>query len=65
VRLILEITRTCHGRYEGCLTLPETGDQHDFAGLLELVAILEDQLESGPCPGPPPARPGPGGTAPP
>ena len=44
MRLVLDITRTRDGRYEGCLTVAETGGQHEFAGILELLAILEEQL---------------------
>jgi hypothetical protein len=44
VRLVLEVTKTREGRYEGSLTVPGTGAQHDFAGILELLAILEEQL---------------------
>jgi hypothetical protein len=44
VRLVLEITKTREDRYEGRLIVPETGAQHDFAGILELLAILEEQL---------------------
>lgn len=44
MRLILDITRTRAGRYEGWLTVPGAGTQHDFAGILELLAILEEQL---------------------
>jgi hypothetical protein len=44
VRLVLDITRTRDGRYEGRVTVPETGVQHDFAGILELLAILEEQV---------------------
>jgi len=44
VRLVLDVTKTCDGRYEGCLIVPETGARHDFAGILELLAILEEQL---------------------
>jgi hypothetical protein len=44
VRLVLDITKTSDGRYEGGLTVPGTGAQHDFAGILELLAILEEQL---------------------
>jgi hypothetical protein len=44
VRLVLEITKTREDRYEGRLIVPETGVQHDFAGILELLAILEEQL---------------------
>lgn len=45
MRLVLDVTKTCDGRYEGRLTVPETGAQHEFAGILELLAILEEQLE--------------------
>jgi hypothetical protein len=41
MRLILEITKTRSGRYEGHITLPGTTGQWDFAGILELLAILE------------------------
>jgi len=44
VRLVLDVTKTRDGRYEGRLTRPGTGVQHDFAGILELLAILEEQL---------------------
>lgn len=42
MRLVLDITKTRDGRYEGRVTVPETGGQHDFAGILELLAILEE-----------------------
>jgi hypothetical protein len=54
VRLVLDITKTCDGRYEGRLTVPETGVQQDFSGILELLAILEEHL------GPEDAGPGDG-----
>jgi hypothetical protein len=44
VRLVLDITRTRDGRYEGRLTVAGTGSQHDFSGILELLAILEEHL---------------------
>ena len=44
VRLVLDVTKTREGRYEGRLTVPLTGAHHDFAGILELLAILEEQL---------------------
>src|SRR5215471_13539485 len=44
VRLVLDIARTRDGRYEGHVTVPGSGGRHDFAGILELLAILEDQL---------------------
>ena len=46
MRLVLDITKTRDGRYEGRLMVPGTGAQHDFAGILELLAILEEQLGS-------------------
>ncbi len=44
MRLVLDITKTGDGRYEGRLTVAGTGAQYDFAGILELLAILEEQL---------------------
>ena len=44
VRLVLDVTKTLEGRCEGRLIVPETGAQHDFAGILELLAILEEEL---------------------
>ena len=44
MRLVLDISKTRDGRYEGRLTVLETGAQYDFAGILELLAILEEQL---------------------
>jgi hypothetical protein len=44
VRLILDITKTCDGRYEGRVTVLGTGGQHNFTGILELLAILEERL---------------------
>jgi hypothetical protein len=44
VRLVLDITKANDGRYEGRLTVPETAAQHDFSGILELLAILEEQI---------------------
>jgi hypothetical protein len=44
VRFVLDITKTRDGSYEGRLTVTGTGAQHDFAGILELLAILEEQL---------------------
>jgi hypothetical protein len=46
VRLVPGITKTREGRYEGRLTVPGTGAQQDFAGVLELLAILEEQFGS-------------------
>jgi hypothetical protein len=44
MRLVLDITKTPEGRYEGHVTVPGTPDGQDFAGILELLAILEQQL---------------------
>ncbi len=44
MRLVLDVAKTREGRYEGSLTVPGTGAQHYFAGILELLAILEEQL---------------------
>lgn len=44
MRLVLDITKTRAGRYEGRLTVPGTGSQQDFAGILELMEILEERL---------------------
>jgi hypothetical protein len=59
VRLVLDVTKTYDGRYEGRLTVAETGVQHDFSGILELLAILEEHLgpeEAGPGHGEVPGR---------
>jgi hypothetical protein len=42
VRLVLDITKTRDGRYEGRVTVPGTSARSDFAGILELMGILED-----------------------
>lgn len=42
MRLLLDITKTRDGRYEGSMT-----DRQDFAGILELLAILEERLGPG------------------
>jgi hypothetical protein len=47
MRLVLDITSTPDGRYEGYLTVPGTASRQDFAGILELLAILEQQLQPG------------------
>jgi hypothetical protein len=47
MRLVLDITKTRDGRYEGHLTVPGSAGQQDFAGILELLAILEQQLQPG------------------
>lgn len=44
MQLVVDITKTRDGRYEGRLTVLATGAQYDFAGILELLAILEEQL---------------------
>jgi hypothetical protein len=47
MQLVLDIARTPDGRYEGSLTEPGTGRRQDFAGILELLAILEERLGPG------------------
>ena len=54
MRLVLDIGKTRDGRYQGRLTVAGAGGQHDFSGILELLAILEDLLGSEDVP---PARP--------
>jgi hypothetical protein len=44
VRLLLDITKTRDGRYEGRVIVPGTSARSDFAGILELMSILEDLL---------------------
>ena len=44
MRLVLDISRTADGRYEGSLAEPGTGRRQEFAGILELLAILEELL---------------------
>ena len=44
VHLVVDITKTRDGRYECHLTVLGTGARYDFAGILELLAILEEQL---------------------
>ena len=59
MRLVLDITKTPDGRYEGRLTVAGNRRQHDFAGILELLAILEERLgpEDVPHPCPPGGTP--------
>jgi hypothetical protein len=45
MRLVLDITRTSDGRYEGSLVGPGAAGRQDFVGILELLAILEQQLQ--------------------
>jgi hypothetical protein len=47
MRLILDIDKTLEGQYEGRLTVPGTATGHDFVGVLEMLAILEQQLQPG------------------
>jgi hypothetical protein len=47
MRLILDITETPDGRYEGSLALPGSAVRHEFAGLLELLAIFEQEVQPG------------------
>lgn len=44
MRLVLDITMTHDGGYEGRVTVPGTDGQYDFSGILELLAILEQQV---------------------
>jgi hypothetical protein len=44
MRLVLDITKTRDGRYEGHLTIPGTTGQQDFEGILELLAVLEQYV---------------------
>ncbi len=41
MRLVLDVTRTPDDRYEGHLTVPGTATRQAFAGILELLEILE------------------------
>jgi hypothetical protein len=56
MRLVLDITATWDGRYEGSLTDPGTGGRQDFAGILELLTILEERLGPGGHEDSPPIR---------
>jgi hypothetical protein len=47
MRIVLDIIKTPDGRYEGHLTVPGTAGRQDFAGILELLAILEQQIQPG------------------
>ena len=47
LRLVLDITRTRDGLYKGRLTVPGTDGEQDFTGILELLAIIEQQLQPG------------------
>lgn len=44
MRFVLDIAKTRDGRFEGRLATPGTARQQDFSGILELLAILEQQL---------------------
>jgi len=44
LRLVLDITRTRDGLYKGRLTVPGIDGEQDFTGILELLAIIEQQL---------------------
>lgn len=44
MRLVLDVAKTDDGRYEGRLTVAGTGAKYHFAGILELLAILEEQF---------------------
>lgn len=43
MRLILDIAKIPGGQYHGSLTRLGTATRHEFAGVLELLAILERQ----------------------
>jgi len=45
MRLVLDIIKTSDGHYEGSLALPGSVGRQDFTGILELLAILEQQLQ--------------------
>jgi hypothetical protein len=45
MRLVVDITRTPDGHYEGSLTIPGSAGRQDFTGILELLAILEQELQ--------------------
>ena len=47
MRLVLEITKTRDGRYEGRLTVAGADGAEDFVGILELLAIIEQLFQSG------------------
>lgn len=47
MRLILDITQTRDGHYEGYLAVPGSAGRQGFTGILELLAILEEQLQPG------------------
>jgi hypothetical protein len=44
MRLVLDITSTPDGRYHGHVTAAGTDVGHEFTGILELLAILEQYL---------------------
>jgi hypothetical protein len=43
MRFILDIAKSPSGQYHGSLTRPGAAGRHEFAGVLELLAILERQ----------------------
>jgi hypothetical protein len=45
MRLVLDITVRPDGRYLGHVTPTEAGTRHEFGGVLELLAILEQHLQ--------------------
>jgi hypothetical protein len=47
MRHILDITKMPDGRCEGSLAVPGTAVRHEFAGLLELLAIFEQEVRPG------------------
>jgi hypothetical protein len=44
MRLVLDITSTPDGRYHGHLRMAGVDVRHEFTGILELLAILEQYL---------------------
>ena len=47
LRLVLDITRTRDGLYQGRVAVPGTSGEQDFTGILELLAIIEQQVRPG------------------
>jgi hypothetical protein len=45
LRLVLDITRTHDGLYQGRVAVPGTSGEQDFTGILELLAIIEQQVQ--------------------
>lgn len=45
MRLVLDITRTRDGQYQGRVTVTGTSCEQGFTGILELLAIIEQQVQ--------------------